>query len=230
MNNNLWEKVKSKTKKPVKFESNIRPSHLSTSLAFKGIVGKIFLCLDFPSFKELCQKNQAEGIRIYQTFNSITCKLFKKHRNFMTMRSVNNKIIGYFNLAEIVDYNQLFELGTMFNAFRSEFNAVLKQMFNAEIRFNIYLSSVQDAYIMHAEKDSSFFAKKDDEDLEDTLIFFEPEDIHWDFDFDNQLFYLNEVLFAQIKTDYQKMCNQISPMTNSYSSTAKASISEKFEW
>lgn len=230
MNNNLSEKLKSKVKKGLKFDQRIRASHLNSNLAFKGTVGKIFLCLDYDSFHNLIQINESAGIRAYQVFNSIACKLFKKHRNFMTMRSVNNKITGYFNLIEPIDYNQIFELATMFNAFRTEFNECLEAMFHQTIRFNIYLSSVDDGYIMNAEKDSSFFAKKDDEDLENVLFFFEPETPHWCFDFDDQLFYLGSNIYNQIKYDYQQMCNTITDCKTPYSSVAKASFNDKFEW
>ena len=226
MNSKLNEKIKSQISKKTKFEANIRTSHLTDSVVYNGKVGLVVIDLNSDIINDSMKINSQQTIRLYRLFNNIVAKLFSKHRNYMTMRSNSFNLIGLINSAETIDYNLCFELMTMLNSFRQEWNESLKDHNIKTWEINLSLEIVDNTFITENIKEGLTIFKKDETHLENELIL-----MNWmpkKLKFNPESFYISSNFIDFLKDKYQQMC--VHSSEDFKTSEAKASFTDKFEW
>lgn len=180
MNQSLNETIKAALNKHVKTADNITYNSVDDHLAFMGKVGYINLVLDDAQMQSSCREHNLNFIKLYNLMNQVVVNLFKKHRNFLTMRSHHNSIIGYFNLREDIDYNLLFELATMINAYRLDWSHGLSEYNQVNLPFSLYVGFRPEAVVSASGCGSKSFFKKEHPLIEDYLIFLnEPVTDFW---------------------------------------------------
>ena len=226
MNSKLNEKILNQVSKKLKVVPNIRTSNFADNLAFKGKVAIITIDLNSEDIKQSLSIDELKTLRLYRLFNSIIVKLFAKHRNYMTMRSNSYELVGLINLAEDIDFNLTFELMTMLNSFRQEWNDAMKEMKFNLWNINLSVNVLENAYICESLKEGLQFLKKDDTHLENELILINSS--NKPNSFNPTSFYVDKSLVEKLKTNYQAMCIEFDDEFNT--SEAKASFTDKFEW
>lgn len=230
MNSSLNEIIKKQLTKQIRTADNITPNSITDNLCFFGNLGFINIVLNEEEFNNSLNLNQLNTIRLYGLLNRVIANLFKKHRNFMTLRNNGNQIVGFFNLKEELDYNLIFELATMINSYRKEWLEGLDESKQATFSFSIEVGFRNNGYILSSNNPTAKLFKKEEKILEDYLYYVTPQ-LNSDYlETKNNSFLVDETIVINLKDNYRKMCLLSENNLYKYESEARATFTSNFQW